>query len=490
MHFAVVTLFPEFFSGPLNCGLLAKARGTGLLSFSFHNPRDAAEDRRRTVDGPPYGGGPGMVMLPGPLCATLRGLGFVPHSRSGPGPLLLFKAGGTPFGQTRAAALALQATRAGKANADPARNAGRGTAEGVPLRPTTTLQDVAGGGSGDAAGDVAASPQRITLICGRYEGIDARMEELFPAEAVSIGDFVLNGGEAAALCLIEAVSRLLPGFMGHERSGEEESFAPGAGGGLLEYPQYTRPEVFEGLTVPKILLSGDHADIALWRRQASLLATRLLRPELAAAASLGPDDRAWLRAVPGPATGRNLHCALVHFPVLNREGNSGAASLTNLDIHDIARSSCAYGLGGFYALTPLEDQRELLREILRYWTAGPGARSNPDRARALALVREGRDIASAAADLERRTGAAPLLVGTSARAEYSGLPVMSFTEIAGQMKTRSVLLLFGTDHGLAPHALEACAAVAPPLRAFGAYNHLSVRSAAAVMFDRILHDWG
>ncbi|MDR1685974.1 MAG: tRNA (guanosine(37)-N1)-methyltransferase TrmD [Desulfovibrio sp.] len=446
MHFNIVTLFPEYFSGPLTCGLLGKAREAGLLTFSFHNPRDAAEDKRRTVDGPPYGGGPGMVMLAGPLCKTLRGLGFVPHAKAGPGPLLLFKAGGIPFGQARAAALAGEAARSGH-------------------------------------------DRTLTLVCGRYEGIDARLEDLFPAEAVSMGDFVLNGGEAAALCLIEAVSRLLPGFMGDERSGEEESFAPGPCGGLPEYPQYTRPEEFEGLAVPKILLSGDHAGIALWRRQASLLAARQARPELAAAAALSPDDRAWLRTVPRPAAGRNLYCALVHFPVLDREDNPGATSLTNLDIHDIARSSCTYGLGGFYALTPLEDQRALLRDILRYWTAGPGARSNPDRARALAPVREGRDIAGAAADLEQRTGTAPLLIGTSARPGHYRLPEMPFAEIAGHLQTRPVLLLFGTGHGLAPQALEMCAALAPPLRALGAYNHLSVRAAAVVMFDRILHDW-
>ncbi|MDR1946303.1 MAG: tRNA (guanosine(37)-N1)-methyltransferase TrmD [Desulfovibrio sp.] len=443
MHFNIVTLFPEFFSGPLDCGLIAKARGSGLLSFSFHNPRDAARDMRRTVDGRPYGGGPGMIMLPGPLGETLRGLGFSPRGGAVPGPLLLLKAGGSPFGQAKAAALAENATR---------------------------------------------TREPLTLVCGRYEGIDARIEELFPTEAVSVGDFVLNGGEAAALCLIEAVSRLLPGFMGHEHSVKEESFASGKAGGLLEYPQYARPEVFEGLAVPEILLSGDHAGIALWRRQASLLATRQVRPELAAAAPLAPEDRAFLRAVARPSAGRNLYCALVHYPVLDKEENSGAASLTNLDIHDIARTSCTYGLGGFYALTPLEDQRELLREILRYWISGPGARSNPDRARALASVREGRSIEDAAADVARRTGTVPLLVATSARAEHCGLPVMSFPELAGKLETMPLLLLFGTGHGLAPRALEACAAVAPPLRSFGAYNHLSVRCAAAVIFDRILND--
>jgi tRNA (guanine37-N1)-methyltransferase len=438
MHFNIITLFPEFFDGPLNCGLLQRARELGLISFSFLNPRDQADDARRTVDDRPYGGGPGMVMMPKPLSLTLQSLGFAPHSEKGPGPLILLTAAGRPLTQKKAARLALDAEN-----------------------------------------------PCLTLICGRYEGIDARIEELFPTEAVSTGDFILNGGEAAALCLIEAVARLRPGFMGHAESGVEESFSSG----LLEYPQYTRPEIFEDLSVPKTLLCGDHRRIAAWRRQASLCATLEKRPEILPAAPLNPTDLDFILSLPETKLGRNLYCALVHYPVLDREENSSTSSLTNLDIHDIARNSCSYGLGAFYVLSPLADQRELLRDILRYWTKGRGARSNPDRAKALALVREGKDIAEARADLKKLCGHEALLVATSARNPGASLPGINFAEIAEELRKRPVLLLFGTGHGLAPESLELCDALAPPLRPLSGYNHLPVRAAAAIMFDRILNDW-
>ncbi|MDR2800994.1 MAG: tRNA (guanosine(37)-N1)-methyltransferase TrmD [Desulfovibrio sp.] len=440
MHFNIVTLFPEFFAGPLDCGLLHRARAARLVSFAFINPRDLACDKRRTVDDRPYGGGPGMILMAEPLSFALQSLGFSPHARTGPGPLFLFKAGGRPFTQKEARRLAWE-----------------------------RLADEA----------------CLTLVCGRYEGVDARLEGLFPIESLSVGDFVLNGGEAAALCLIEAVSRLLPGFMGHAESGAEESFS----GGLLEYPQYTRPETFAGLAAPAILLSGDHREIARWRRRASLRATLENRPDLLSEAALAPEDREFISSLDRRSLGANLYCALVHYPVLDREENSTAASLTNLDIHDIARSSCSYGLGAFYVLSPLADQRELLREILLYWTRGRGALSNPDRAAALALVREGADIEDAVADLQRRTGQRPLLIGTSARSPAVAPPLRGFAEIAGELAKRPVLLLFGTSHGLAPEALALCDALAPSLRPLGGYNHLSVRAAAAIVFDRILNDW-
>lgn len=445
MHINIVTLFPEFFAGPLSCGLLQRALETGILSLSLHNPRDKTTDRHRTVDDRPYGGGPGMVMLPGPVAETLRDLGFGPRGAARPGRLVLLAPKGRPFTQALARELAA-----------PEPDAGTGPS--------------------------------LTLICGRYEGLDARIEEYFPVETVSVGDFVLNGGEAAALCVIEAVGRLLPGFMGHEESGDEESFSSG----LLEYPHYTRPEDFEGLGVPEILRSGDHARVALWRRQASLAETLASRPELLSEAPLTTDDRAFLRTIPVERPGRNLYCALVHHPVLDREGNSIAVSLTNLDIHDIARCSRTYGMGGYYVLTPLEDQRELLESIVAHWTEGPGKRSNPDREAALSLVRGGAAVSDAVDDIRARTGQEPLVIGTTARLDALGPkdpPVMGFDAVAGELRRRPVLLLFGTGHGLSPELNGICQAFTPPLRWHGGYNHLSVRAAVAIILDRILGDW-
>lgn len=479
VRITIITLFPEFFDGPLSCGLMQRAREAGILEVSFRNPRDAATDRHRTVDDRPYGGGPGMVLMPGPVAATLRSLGFGPRGEAQPGRLFMLAPKGRVFDQAMARELAACALAGASSSCHAAARAvfdrgGEKAEQGE-----------------DPAGHAAAVPAQgerrekpcLTLLCGRYEGLDARIEELFPVEPVSVGDFVLNGGEAAALCLLEAVCRLLPGYMGHEESGEDESFSAG----LLEYPHYTRPEDFEGLRVPDALRSGDHARIALWRRQASLAQTLETRPALLGHAPLDEADRAFLRHMAVERPGRNLYCALVHYPVLDREGRTVAVSLTNLDVHDIARSARTYGLGGYYVVTPLEDQRELLDAIVSHWTDGPGRRGNPDRDRALSLVRGCAAVEDAVNDIAARTGERPLVVGTTARDPEREVPLIGFSALARTLRERPVLLLFGTGHGLSPE--QACDAVAPSLRWHGGYNHLSVRSAASIMFDRILGDW-
>jgi tRNA (guanine37-N1)-methyltransferase len=320
----------------------------------------------------------------------------------------------------------------------------------------------------------------ITAICGRYEGVDARLDELVDVEHVSIGDFVINGGESALLCLMEAISRLLPQFMGKEESALEESFSEG----LLEYPQYTRPEEFEGRRVPDVLLSGNHARIDSWRREQAVLTTLERRPELLAKAPLQPGDIETLRSRTRRRPGRNLHLALLHYPVLNKKGEIGTVSLTNLDIHDISRVSQTYGLGGFYLITPLRDQQMLAGRLISHWTEGHGRTANPDRAAALAKVRVADDLDHAVRDIEARCGATPRLIGTSAR-HFGGAPMQS---VRGFLDTEPVLLLFGTGSGLADEILDRTSEVLRPIRFLDDYNHLSVRSAVSVYVDRILGD--
>lgn len=423
MQFNLVSLFPEFFDSALSCGLMGKACEADLVSFAFHNPRTHTTDKHHTVDDRPYGGGPGMVMTLDPLVKTLRAIPT-------PGRILVMAPKGRPFTQAMARELAAE--------------------------------------------------ENVTIICGRYEGFDARLEALFPIEAVSIGDYVLNGGETAALNIIEATSRLLPGYMGHEDSGDEESFSAG----LLEYPHYTRPAEYEGLTVPEILSSGDHGKIAAWRREQSLTTTLHNRPEMLLEADLSGNDLKVLKNEDRIRPGRNLYAALVHYPVVNKEKKSVAVSLTNLDIHDIGRCSCTYGLSGYYITTPIEDQQKLLAELLEHWVDGPGKAANPDRGEALRLIRGVPTIEDAVQDISRRTGQKPLLVATSAR--ESG--TMSVARIREELSERPVLLLFGTAHGLAPQVLDACDGILRPVRYLDSYNHLSVRTAAAIIIDRILGD--
>jgi tRNA (guanine37-N1)-methyltransferase len=238
MRIDVVTIFPEYLTGALDVSLVGKARAAGLIDVRLHDPRQHTTDRHRSVDDPPFGGGAGMVMMPEPLFATVEAAQVAR-------PLFLLSPSGRRFDQGLAREL--------------------------------------------AAGD------GFSLICGRYEGVDQRVADHLCDGEISVGDFVLAGGEAAALVVIEAVGRLVDGVLGNETSVEDESFTTG----LLEHPQYTRPAEFRGWAVPEVLRSGDHARVARWRRAMALRRTLERRPELLGDGdALGPDDRALLDEFP------------------------------------------------------------------------------------------------------------------------------------------------------------------------------------------------
>jgi tRNA (guanine37-N1)-methyltransferase len=238
LHFEVITLFPELFDSFLATSLMGKAVTAGLVRVDRTNPREFGVGRHRSVDDSPYGGGPGMVMRPEPLAAAIEQVEAV----RGPCHRVLLSPQGRLFDQRSAEAL----SRAG----------------------------------------------RVLLLCGRYEGIDERIPALFAHEILSIGDFVLSGGEVAAQVVIEAACRLVPGVLGKTESTVDESHAAGR----LEYPHYTRPPTFRGLSVPDILLSGNHAAIAAWRRKESLVRTQDRRPDLLAKIPPDEGERATLDA--------------------------------------------------------------------------------------------------------------------------------------------------------------------------------------------------
>ncbi|MDH7568410.1 MAG: tRNA (guanosine(37)-N1)-methyltransferase TrmD [Armatimonadota bacterium] len=244
MRVSILTLFPEMVRGPLEESILKRARERGLLQVAVFNIRDFALDRHKSTDDYPYGGGPGMVMKPEPIYGALEAAcaGEAPPDQRVPGrEIVLLTPAGVPFSQPMAREL--------------------------------------------------AGLDHLVLVCGHYEGVDQRICEVVPMREVSIGDYVLTGGELPALVIVDAVCRLVPGVLGGAESAAEESFSEG----LLEYPQYTRPFEFRGLRVPEVLLSGHHAEVARWRRRASLRRTAERRPDLLARATLTPEDREFLR---------------------------------------------------------------------------------------------------------------------------------------------------------------------------------------------------
>ena len=260
----IVTIFPDFFRGPLEYGITRRAQEMGLAKIDVHDLRGFTHDRHRTVDDRPFGGGEGMVLKPEPLFECLESMGLAAREERLAGRakqcVVLLSAQGQTFGQKVAAELALL--------------------------------------------------DRIVLVCGRYEGVDERVADFLVDREISIGDYVLSGGEIAAAVIVEAIMRLLPGAVGNEASTQQESFtvdvkAKALGGadstcssnGLLDYPHYTRPAEFRGIAVPEALMSGNHEEIRRWRRQRALEKTMRNRPDLLEGAALSEEDKRYLAGI-------------------------------------------------------------------------------------------------------------------------------------------------------------------------------------------------
>jgi tRNA (guanine37-N1)-methyltransferase len=268
MRFEIVTIFPGFFSSIFENGILRRALAEGLVEVGIHDLRNFTHDRHRTVDDRPFGGGEGMVLKPEPLAEALAALGIEPKAQraqalSAAPQVVLLSAQGRPFTQAIAREL--------------------------------------------------AALDRVVLICGRYEGVDERINTLYCDMELSIGDYVLSGGELAAAVVIDATMRLIPGVLGNEASGAFESFGVAdaeietaedgvprsqhGAGGLLDYPHYTRPAEFAGLRAPDVLLNGDHLQIRRWRREQQLRKTLANRPDLLQGAALSNEDRQLLESI-------------------------------------------------------------------------------------------------------------------------------------------------------------------------------------------------
>jgi tRNA (guanine37-N1)-methyltransferase len=295
MRLDIITIFPGFFAGFFEHGIVRRAQAEGLVTVSLHDLRNFTHDRHRTVDDRPFGGGEGMVLKPEPLAEALEALGIGAKRRVGD------SSAGTAGPSTAVA----DATCAQDDNAGGTRTDQSNTcvillsAQGRPFTQGVARE--------------LARFDRVVLICGRYEGVDERINELYCDVELSIGDYVLSGGELAAAVVLDATMRLIPGVLGNEASGEFESFGMSdaairtdvegvprsqhGSGGLLDYPHYTRPAEFAGLRAPEVLLNGDHRQIRRWRREQQLRKTLANRPDLLERAALSGEDRRILESI-------------------------------------------------------------------------------------------------------------------------------------------------------------------------------------------------
>ena len=428
MKFDILTIFPSFFDSVFSFGVISRAVESGRVEIAIHNLRDYAGNRHGKTDDTPYGGGSGMLMTPVPVGNALE----VVRKKDVKSAVILTTPKGKPFTDRKAREL--------------------------------------------------SEFDQLVILCGRYEGVDERVRELYVDMNISTGEYINSGGEYACSLILDAVARYVPGVLGNPESLETESFR----NGLLEHPQYTKPETYMGKNVPGILLSGDHGKIRKWRRERSIETTFREKSQALDSASLSKEENRFLGRLKSQDSPRfSVYAALVHNPVYNSRMEIVSTAFKSLDIHDMSRDATTYGVKKLYLINPVEEQRKLAQKLIDHWTEGEGRKFNETKSVAFGVATIRNTIDEAVSEIERTEGKKPELVVTDAR----------FTENAtGYAKLREkilenrgpFLILFGTGWGLATEVMEKADYILKPISGFTEYNHLSVRSAAAIVLDRLL----
>lgn len=428
MKISIVTLFPELYTPFLQTSLLRRADEKGIVKFDVASMLDVCAPKER-VDAPTFGHGPGMLIRPE---VVERAVEAQEHKHG-----TAFKIFFSPHGK--------KITQ--------------------PLLQTLYEKIQSKGG-------------HCMTIAARYEGIDARAEEYYADEVVSIGDFVLMGGDVPAMMLLEGLLRFCPGVVGREESVQEDSFS----GPFVDYPHYSAPVEWKGMKVPDVIRSGDHAALAAWRQKMSLERTVYHHFD-------------WLRSQPTTLRERALvreampahYVALMHTGIVLADNESeGTTSVTSIDIHDLARSTKTFGIEHYFVVTPLEDQKKIVGRLLEFWQEGAGVTYREHRHEALRSVSCVDSLAQVVTEIERREGKKPLIIATSAKEVAEEKNITYYDQERVWAEKRPILIIFGTGNGLGPTILSQCDYVLMPLEGFSAFNHLSVRSAAAIVLDRWL----
>lgn len=413
MKISVLSAFPELIKSYISSSVIGRAVASGKLDVSVIDIRDFAKGAYRQIDDYCYGSG-GMVLMPQPLSAALDSLSLGEEK-----PYVVYP-----------------------------------SPQGVRLH-QELVEDLSG-------------KSHIVIVCGHYEGIDERFTAKYVDLEVSLGDFVLTGGEMPAMALIDAVSRLVPGVVGKEAAVKNDSFY----GGMLDTPHYTRPEVWDGEPVPSVLLSGDAKRINVWRRRESVKRTMKRRPDIVGRAGIMP----WMS--------HGAYVMEVHYPVLDKRGEKSQTAITGMDLHDIARACRTYGIKKYLLVTPIEQQRDMAKRIAQHWTEGWGAGYNPDRKEAFDTLKVFASVRRALEWVGEKEKTEPYKIATTAKKTYGSVHWLTLKrEILS--KDLSPVFIFGTGWGLHDEILTMADAVLTPITGgCDDWNHLSVRSAVSVTLDR------
>lgn len=412
MKITVITAFPELMRGYLAASVLGRGIAAGKLEAEVVDIRDFSEGSYRQIDDYCYGSG-GMMLMAEPLAKAVESVSV------GAKPYVVYP-----------------------------------SPQGVRLH-QELVEDL-------------ARKEHLVIVCGHYEGVDERFTEKYVDMEISLGDFVLTGGEMPAMAIVDAVSRLIPGVVGSESSVEEDSFYSG----MLDTPHYTRPAEWRGERVPDVLLNGDAKAIERWRRRQSVERTLDRRPDIAGRAGIIP----WLSG--------GAYVMEVHYPVLDKRGEKSSTAITGMDLHDIARACRTYGIKKYLLVTPIAQQREMAKRIAGHWTSGWGADYNPDRREAFSTLKIFASVQKAIAWAEEKEKKPVFKIATTAK-RHAGAQHWLTLKREILRCDHSPLIIFGTGWGLHDEVMEMADAVMTPIcGGKDGWNHLSVRSAVSITLDR------
>lgn len=440
MNISIITVFPEFFQPFFNISIIKRAIDQDIIDVQLIKFSQLCSVKER-IDEPTAGHGKGMIIKPALIEAGIRKA----EERWGKGYKIFF-------------------TPQGKRLDQPLLHVIKKTVE--------TRQQEA----------IAENPfntrPHIIIIATRYEGIDARVEATLADASISIGDYVLMGGDLPAQVFLEAFLRLIPGVVGSQESVEHESFSKA----LLDHPQFAQTQSWHGQDVPEVVKSGNHRAIEQWRQNEACKKTILQRFDWFREHHPEPSDIACAQKQIPPH-----YTVLMHDEVMMKDGTTGTSSVASLDIHDIARSSTTFGIKGYYLVTRLKDQFELIKTFLNFWRSDDGFEYNKSRYRAVSRVQAAWSLDEVIEEITQAEKIRPLVIATCARKRQLEIPRIDFhSQGMVWAQNRPVLFVFGTAHGLSDSVISRCDYLLLPINGMTGYNHLSVRSAAAIIFDRWL----
>lgn len=432
MKISIITVFPELYETFLSTSLIARAQKNNIVSFDLFKISDMCEPKER-IDEPVCGPGTGMIIKPTVIEKAIETC----ETKHGPGFKIFFSPKGKKLTQKT-----LQTY-----------------AKTMPAKP------------------LGGKNRHIILICSRYEGMDARVENHYADAIISIGDYVLMGGDVAAQVFLEGFLRLLPDVVGKQESVEQESFSSS----LLDYPEYGLPKVWKDQKIPEIILSGNHAAIEKWRKEQACKKTLLERFDWFRSSGPSPEViKTCTKQIPAH------YVALMHSDIMLKGGKVGHSSVTSLDLHDTARSCATYGVKNMFMVSALKDQRNIMNSLLEFWKSDEGKKYNITRFEAVKRVVPIASFQETIDFIEKQEGKKPLIITTSAKEHTHATKIDYFSQEKVWTLDRPVLFVFGTAQGLCDKIIEESDFLLVPIRGMTDYSHLSVRSAVAIILDRWL----